>query len=79
MMTSKRKATGSPGNNGSTSLMEAVNLRRKFYRVRVATVLKKTFPEVNPQCTCLVNERVVEYKDKLFSEKNFIFSDPSFF
>ena len=53
--------------------------RGNFTSVRVAPVFKKTFPEVADAIRMANSERVVEYKDKLFSEKHFVFADPSFF
>src|SRR5258706_7027082 len=50
-----------------------------FTSVRVATVFKRTFPEIESAIRMTSSESVVEYKDKLFSEKNFMFADPSFF
>lgn len=50
-----------------------------FTSVRVATVFKKTFPEVEAAVRMSDNQQVVRYQDKLFSEKRFMFADPSFF
>ncbi|MEJ0106103.1 MAG: ABC transporter permease [Bacteroidota bacterium] len=50
-----------------------------FTSIRVATVFKRTFPEVESAVRMFRNEKVVGYKDKLFSEKSFMLSDPSFF
>jgi len=50
-----------------------------FTSVRVATVFKRTFPEVETAVRMTGSQKVVAYKDKLFSEKRFVFTDPSFF
>jgi len=50
-----------------------------FTSVRVATVFKRTFPEVESAVRMSNSEKVVAYKGKFFSEKSFMFSDPSFF
>ena len=50
-----------------------------FTSVRVAPVLKRTFPEVESGVRMTAFSRVVEYKDKLFNEKDFMFADPAFF
>lgn len=50
-----------------------------FTSVRVASVFKRNFPEVESAVKMVQYERVVEYKDKLFNEKRFMFADPAFF
>ncbi|MEP6727558.1 MAG: ABC transporter permease, partial [Bacteroidota bacterium] len=50
-----------------------------FTSVRVAPVFKKTFPEVEDAVRMFNSERVVSYNNKLFSEKGFMYADPSFF
>ncbi len=50
-----------------------------YTSVRVASVFTRTFPEVESAVKMTNSERVVQYKDKLLSEKNFMFADPSFF
>lgn len=50
-----------------------------FTSVRVAPVFKRTFPEIESAVRMGKYERVIQYKDKLFSEKNFMFADPAFF
>ncbi len=50
-----------------------------FTSVRVAPVLKRTFPEVESAVKLVQYERVVSYADKLFTEKRFLYADPSFF
>lgn len=53
--------------------------RGNFTSIRVAPIFKKTFPEVEATVRMAKYERVVEYQDKLFNEKNFMFADASFF
>ena len=50
-----------------------------FTSVRVAPVFRKTFPEVESAVRMVKYERVVHYEDKLISEKNFLYADPTFF
>src|SRR5450432_2248556 len=50
-----------------------------FTSVRVAAVFKRNFPEVETAVKMFSTERVVAYNEKLFSEKGFMYSDPSFF
>lgn len=50
-----------------------------FTSVRVASVFKKTFPEVENAVRMADEDNVVKYKDKLFTESKFMFADPSFF
>ena len=50
-----------------------------FTSVRVASVFKKTFPEVEAAVRMTDYARVVAYQDKLVSEKHFMFADPAFF
>ena len=50
-----------------------------YTSVRVASVFKRTFPEVESAVKMVQYERVVEYKDKLFNEKLLMFADPAFF
>ena len=50
-----------------------------FTSVRVAPVFKKTFPEVETAVRMFKSEKVVGYNDQLFTEKMFMFADPSFF
>lgn len=50
-----------------------------YTSVRVASVFKRTFPEVESAVKMVQYERVVEYKDKLFNEKRLMFADPAFF
>ncbi len=47
--------------------------------VRVAPVLQRTFPEVESTVRMAAYEKVVHYNDKMISEKNFMYADPSFF
>lgn len=50
-----------------------------FTSVRVAPVFKKTFPEITDAVRMSLASPVVKYKDKLISEKRFMYADPSFF
>jgi len=50
-----------------------------FTSVRVAPVFKKTFPEITDAVRMSLGSPTVKYKDKLISEKRFMFADPSFF
>lgn len=50
-----------------------------FSSVRVAPLFKRIFPEVESAARMTELERVVSVGDKLFSEKNFLFTDPGFF
>jgi len=50
-----------------------------FTSVRVAPVFKGTFPEVESAIKMAKYERVISYKDLLISEKNFMYTDPTFF
>lgn len=50
-----------------------------FTSVRVAPVFKRNFPEVQSGVKMVKYERVVRYKNKLVSEKNFMFADSTFF
>ncbi|MEJ7683115.1 MAG: ABC transporter permease [Segetibacter sp.] len=50
-----------------------------FTSVRVTSVFKRNFPEVESAVKMVQYERVAEYKDKLFNEKRFMFADPAFF
>lgn len=50
-----------------------------FTSVRVAPVFKRNFPEVQSGVRMVKYEKVVKYKNKLLSEKNFMFADSTFF
>jgi len=50
-----------------------------FTSVRVAPVLKRTFPEVESAIKMTKYSRVVNYEDKLINEKNFMYADSNFF
>ena len=50
-----------------------------YTSVRVSSVFKRTFPEVQSAVKMLQSTRVVDYKDKRFNEKRFMFADPAFF
>jgi len=50
-----------------------------FTSVRVATVFKRNFPEVESAVRMTNTEKVVGYNDRLLSEKRFMFADPAFF
>jgi putative ABC transport system permease protein len=50
-----------------------------FTSVRVASVFKKTFPEVEAAVKMVAYRTVVGYQDKLIDEKKFFYADPEFF
>lgn len=50
-----------------------------YTSVRVASVFKRTFPEVESAIKMTEYARVVGYKDKLIDEKNFMYADSTFF
>src|SRR4051812_22652036 len=50
-----------------------------FTSVRVASVFKRTFPEVESVIKMVGYSRVVNYGDKLIDEKNFMYADSTFF
>ena len=50
-----------------------------YTSVRVAKVFKQTFPEVQSAVRMAKYSEVVQYRDKLINEKNFMFADSSFF
>jgi len=50
-----------------------------FTSVRVATVFKRNFPEVESAIRMFSTEKVIGYSDLLLTEKRFVFADPSFF
>ena len=50
-----------------------------FTSVRVATVFKQNFPEVESAIKMAAYERVVQTGDKLINEKGFMYADPTFF
>ena len=50
-----------------------------YTSVRVAPVFMRTFPEVETAVKMTETERVVQYEDKLFNEKNVMFADTAFF
>ncbi|HEY2722139.1 MAG TPA: ABC transporter permease, partial [Chitinophagaceae bacterium] len=49
-----------------------------FTSVRVAPVLKRTFPEVESAVKMQMYSQVVRYEDKLIDEKNFLYADSTF-
>ena len=53
--------------------------RGNFTSVRVAPVMRRTFPEVESAIKMALRERVVNYNDKYIDEKNFMFADSTFF
>lgn len=59
------------GSNAST--------KGNFTSVRVAPVLKQTFPEVESAVKMMSYERVVKYGDKLINERKFMYADSTFF
>ena len=50
-----------------------------YTSVRVASVFKRTFPEVESAVKMTQYSRVVHYGDKLINEKNFMYADSTFF
>lgn len=50
-----------------------------YTSVRVASVFKTTFPEVESAVKMSQREKVVHYGDKLINENKFMYADPSFF
>jgi len=50
-----------------------------FTSVRVAPVFKQTFPEIESAVRMSDSYQVVQYQDKLLSEKAFMYADPTFF
>jgi len=50
-----------------------------FTSVRVATVFKRNFPEVEEAIKMAAYDRVVGYQDRLIDEKKFIYADSGFF
>lgn len=50
-----------------------------YTSVRVASVFKRTFPEVVSAVKMMQTSRVVNYQDKLFNEKKFMYADETFF
>ncbi|HTQ29526.1 MAG TPA: ABC transporter permease [Puia sp.] len=50
-----------------------------YTSVRVAPVLKKTFPEVESGIRMVKGEEIISFNDKLFREKDFMFADSNFF
>src|SRR5579871_2693413 len=50
-----------------------------YTSVRVASVFRRTFPEVESAVKMVEYERVIGYKDKLIDEKKFMFADSTFF
>ena len=55
------------------------SIRGNFTSTKVAPVFKRNFPEVASAVRMAKYERSVSYKDKLFSEPNFMFADSTFF
>jgi putative ABC transport system permease protein len=53
--------------------------RGNFTSVRVASVFKSTFPEVEAAVKMSRQERIVQYKENLIDEKKFMFADSNFF
>jgi len=50
-----------------------------YTSVRVASVFKRTFPEVESAIKMTEYPRVVTYKDKMIDEKDFMYADSTFF
>ena len=57
----------------------SASTKGNFTSVRVAPVLKQNFPEVESSIKMTEYERVVHYKDKMISEKKFMYADSTFF
>ncbi len=57
----------------------AESQKGNYTSVRVAPVFKRNFSEVESAVRMTEAERVVAYKNKLFTEKRFMYADPSFF
>src|SRR5215510_10830145 len=57
----------------------SASTKGNFTSVRVAPVLMQNFPQVESAIKMIQYERVVRYKDKLISEKKFIYADSTFF
>jgi putative ABC transport system permease protein len=55
------------------------SIKGNFTSIRVAAVFPRTFPEIEAAIRMVNYERVVEYKDRLFSEKRILFADSNFF
>ena len=53
--------------------------RGNFTSTKVATTFKRMFPEVEAAVRMTDRDRIVSYRDKLFSESRFFFADSSFF
>src|ERR1700678_1553199 len=53
--------------------------RDNFTSTKVAPTFKRVFPEVASAARMTEGERIVSYKDKLFTETGFMFADSSFF
>jgi putative ABC transport system permease protein len=50
-----------------------------YTSIRVASVFKRNFPEVESAVKMVENQQVVRYEDKLINEKRFMYADSSFF
>jgi len=59
---------GSPATNGGN-----------YTSVRVASVFKRTFPEVESAIKMILRERIVNYNEKYIDEKKIMFADSTFF
>ncbi|HEY1872706.1 MAG TPA: ABC transporter permease, partial [Chitinophagaceae bacterium] len=57
----------------------SASTKGNFTSVRVASVLKRNFPEVVQSVKMVENARVVRNEDKLIDEKNFMYADSTFF
>ena len=57
----------------------SASTKGNFTSVRVAPVLKQSFPEVESSVKMTRYERVIHYKEKLVNEKRFMYADSTFF
>jgi putative ABC transport system permease protein len=53
--------------------------RGNYTSTKVAPVFARTFPEVELSIRMTQRQRIVRYNDKLFTERNFLFTDSTFF
>src|SRR5437763_8433859 len=60
--------------NGSSASQKG-----NYTSVRVASVFKRTFPEVESAVKMTEYSRVIHYGNKLIDEKNFMYADSTFF
>lgn len=53
--------------------------RGNWTSTKVAPVFARTFPEVELSIRMTMRQRIVRYNDKLFTERNFMYADSTFF